>query len=293
MTAQLSPMRTGRITASRVPVILGLSPYQKRDDLMRTMVRDVLGAPSEFDGNDLTAWGNEHEEDARADYERATGQLVLDAQDFVVHPDIDWMGCSPDGLLSTDGLIEIKCPPPRRGKWTSFASKPHYLAQIQFQLACTGRAWCDGVIWRPYDEADRLGCEPVIVERIDADPDWLPSNLAALAEFHTEFLAIVADEKLAAPFLEDAERSDREWAEAAAEFHAADEAVRAAGVRLDQAKARLRELAGDRSAKGCGVTVTRTERAGSVDWKAAAEKYAPDADPEEFRKASSVVWTIR
>lgn len=291
MTAQLSPMRTGRITASRVGAILGVNKYQTRDDVMRDMVRAHFGAEPEFTGNEATGYGNDHEDDARTAYENTHGILVLDAQDFVQHPEFGWLGVSPDGLVGDDGLVEIKCP--WRAKYTSVGEKPEYAAQIQLQLACTGRAWCDFVIWRSFDAADRIGCDPLIVERVPADPDWLPSNLATLAEFHAEFLAIVADEKLAAPFLEDAERSDQEWAEAAAEFHAADEAVRAAGVRLDQAKARLRELAGDRSAKGCGVTVTRTERAGSVDWKAAAEKYAPDVDPEEFRKATSVVWTIR
>lgn len=293
MTTQLSPLRKGRITASRAPIILGLSPYQDRDGLLREMVRQHFDAVPEFNGNDLTEWGNAHEEDARAAYEMAWGVLVLDAQDFIVHPEFDWLGVSPDGLVGTDGLVEFKCPPPRRGKWTSFNHKPNYLAQIQFQLACTGRAWCDGVIWRPFDEAYRLGCEPLIIERYVRDPDWLPANLPALAEFHREFLAIIADPDLAAPYLEDTERSDEEWATAAREFHDADLAAEEAGKRLDAAKARLRELAGDRSARGCGVTVTVTDRAGTVDWKRIAEKYAPDADPSEFRKASSRVVTVR
>lgn len=291
MTAQLSPMRAGRITASRVAPILGIGKYGSREDTMREMVRQALGAESEFTGNSATEYGNAHEEDGRAEYERVSGQLVLDAQEFICHPEFEWLGCSPDGLVGEDGMVEIKCPP--RARYTSIAECPHYEAQIQLQLACTGRTWCDFVIWRSFDAADRLGCEPLIIERTPADPDWLPSNLAKLAEFHAEYLAIIADDKLAAPFLEDAERTDPEWAAAAAEFHAADEAVEAAGKRLDVAKARLRELAGDRSAKGCGVSVTRSERTGSVDWKSIAEKYAPDVDPDEFRKASSVVWTVK
>lgn len=291
MTTQLSPMRTGRITASRVGAILGVNKYQTRDDVMREMVRGHFGAEPEFTGNDATEYGNLHEDDARTAYEATCGVLVLDAQDFIPHPEHGWIGVSPDGLVGDDGMVEIKCP--WRAKYMSVAEKPEYAAQIQLQLACTGRAWCDFVIWRSFDAADRLGCEPLIIERVPADPDWLPSNLGTLAEFHAEYLAIVADDKLAAPFLDSPERTDPEWAAAAAEFHAADEAVEAAGKRLDAAKARLRELAGDRSAKGCGVTVTRSERTGSVDWKSIAEKYAPDVDPDEFRKASSIVWTVK
>jgi putative phage-type endonuclease len=287
----LSPLRSGRITASRVAGILGLSKYQTRDEVLREMVRQALGAEPEFAGNEATAYGNDHEEDARTAYEALTGNLVLDAQDFVQHPDIEWLGVSPDGCVGADGLVEIKCP--MRAYYTTAAQVPHYVAQMQLQMACTGRAWTDFVIWRSYGQADRLGVDPLIVERVPADPDWLPSHLAALSEFHREFLEIVADPAKAEPFLTSPERSDPEWAQAAVEFFAADEAVAEAGRRLDRAKARLKELAGDRSAKGCGVAVSRSERSGSVDWKAVAGKYAPDADTEAFRKATSVVWTVR
>lgn len=291
MTTQLSPMRSGRVTASRVAPILGIGKYGSREETMRELVRDHFGAEPEFVGNVATEHGNAHEEDARAEYERTRGVMVLDAQEFVVHPDVEWIGVSPDGCVGVDGLVEIKCP--YRARYTTAAEVPHYVAQMQLQMACTGRTYTDFVIWRSFEQADRLGVESLIVERVPADPDWLPSHLGVLAEFHADYLAIIADEKLAAPYLADAERSDDEWSAAAAEFHAADEAVEAAGKRLDAAKAQLRELAGDRSAKGCGVSVSRSERAGSVDYKAIAGKYAADVDPEEFRKPASIVWTVR
>lgn len=291
MTAQLSPLRTGRITGSRVGAVLGVNRYQTAADVLRDMVRDHFGAEPEFTGNTATEYGQAHEDDARTAYETAHGLLVLDAQEFITHPEHAWLGVSPDGMVGADGMVEIKCP--MRARYTSVKEKPEYWAQIQLALACTGRAWCDFLIWRSFPDADRLGVEPLIVERVPADPDWLPSRLGVLAAFHAEYLRIVADPELAAPFLADPERGDPEWAAAAVEFRAADEAVEQAGKRLDAARQRLRELAGDRSARGCGVSVTRTERAGSVDWRRVAEKYAPDADPEEFRKASSTVWTVR
>lgn len=291
MTAQLSPERVDRITASRVAAILGIGRYGSRDEVMREMVRQHFGAPPEFEGNESTDYGKEHEDDARTAYEARTGNLVLDAQDFVRHPDIDWIGVSPDGLVGADGLVEIKCP--HRARYTSAAEVPHYVAQMQLQMACTGRAWTDFTIWRSFAQADRLGCDPLIVERVSADPDWLPKHLPALAEFHAEFESIIADPKRAEPFLSDPDRTDAEWAAAAAEFHAADVALEAAGKRMDAAKSRLKELAGDKSARGCGVQVIRSQREGSVDWRKVAEKYAPDADAEAFRKAGSVVWTVR
>ncbi|MHB0764695.1 ERF family protein [Stutzerimonas sp. NM35] len=76
-----------------------------------------------------------------------------------VHADHDWLAASPDGLVGHDGLIEVKCP--FRATYTSIAEVPHYAAQIQLQLACTMRDWCDFVIWRDGE---------IIVERVDADP---------------------------------------------------------------------------------------------------------------------------
>lgn len=291
MTTQLSPMRTGRVTASRVAPILGIGKYGSRDETMREMVRDALGAEPEFAGNEATEHGNAHEDDARIAYEAQTGQLVLDAQDFVQHPAIEWIGVSPDGCVGTDGLVEIKCP--YRARYESVAEVPHYYAQIQLQLACTGRDWADFVIWRSFDQADRLGVEPLIVERVEADRDWLPTHLPALSEFHDEYLAIIADPKLAEPFLTDPIRTDLEWDDAETEYLEADAALEAAGKRMDAAKARLRELAGDRTAKGLRVQVIRSERAGSVAYRDALEKYAPDADLDAFRKAASVVWTVK
>lgn len=285
MTTQLSPLRVGRVTASRVPIILGLSPYETRGGLLREMVREAFGAPSEWVDDDLKSWGKNHEEQAREAYEKATGNLVLDAQDFVVHPEIEWGGCSPDGLVDADGMFEAKCPPPRRGKWTSFQKKPHYLAQIQWQLACTGRAWCDGVIWRPFSEADYLGCEPLIIERIAADPDWLPNHLGQLAEFIAEYREIIADETRAAPFLAPVvqTRTDAEWADAAARYQATLDGWKA----HEAAKEDLKRLADGHPCAGFGVTVDVVPVAGPVDWKKIAEKHAPGVDVDEFRKAST------
>lgn len=283
MTAQLSPMRTGRITASRVGAIIGVNKYQTRDDVMREMVRDALGAEPEFVGNAATEWGNEHEDDARSEYEREHGVLVLDAQEFVQHPEHEWLGVSPDGLLGADGMAEFKCP--YWAKYTSIEAKPEYQAQVQLQLACTGRDWCAFVIWRPD--------EPLIVERVERDPDWLPTHLATLAEFHAEYERIVADPELAAPYLDVRERDDPDWAAAASRLYVAQVMLDDAAAMHEQARQALLDLAGDRAARGCGVSVTRSERAGSVDWKKLASKHAPDADPDEFRRPSSVVTTVR
>ena len=64
--------RKGKITGSRIAGILGVSPFQTPDSVMREMVREWHGLPPEFTGNIATRWGEDHEDDARRSYEGAT-----------------------------------------------------------------------------------------------------------------------------------------------------------------------------------------------------------------------------
>ena len=68
--------RIGKITASKVGAILGLSPFHKRDDVMRSMVREWNGALSEFVGNVATEYGVFNEPMARHDYQLETDSIV-------------------------------------------------------------------------------------------------------------------------------------------------------------------------------------------------------------------------
>src|SRR5690348_7975827 len=101
--------RIGRITASRVGAILGLSKYRTSADVLRDMVREALGAPSEFTGNEATRYGETHEADALDAYEQRYGTIIKPSG-IVVHPLYDWLAASPDGLVGEHGLVECKCP---------------------------------------------------------------------------------------------------------------------------------------------------------------------------------------
>lgn len=182
MTGLLSPLRAGRITGSRVSAILGLSKYSKPADVLREMVRQQLGAPDEFTGNVATAWGNEHEDDALAAYEVERAVMVHAGQEFVIHPEYPWLAATPDGLVGEDGMVEAKCP--YRAEYMSLAERPDYAAQIQLQMECTGREWCDFLIWRPND--------PLIIDRAARDRDWLPSVAPLLMQFVDDYTAALA-----------------------------------------------------------------------------------------------------
>lgn len=284
MTAVLSPLRQGRITGSRVAAILGASKYATAEDAMREMVRQALDADPEFVGNEATDFGSAHEADAIRDYEYHQLVTVHSMQDVVLHPNYpDLLLVTPDGLVGDDGMVEVKCP--WRARYMTLPE--HYEPQVMLQLACTGRAWCDFVIWRDH--------EPLIVQRIDADPDWLPAVLPALQGFSERYQRIIADPELAAPYLAplvDA-RSDDLWARAATRFKAAGAALDDAKAAYESARADVLALADGRPSAGAGIAVSASERKGSVEYAKALAKYAPDADLDTFRKPSTTVFTVR
>ena len=162
--------REGKLTASRVAAALGLDPYLSRQKLWRQLTGMEEPRPATQRMQDgITA-----EPYALADYEVTTGNLAFPVG-FVPHPEIAWIGASPDGLVGDDGLVEIKCPDPLH--WVERkAVPPHHNAQIQTQLQCTGRAWCDYWVWN-----QNTG-EHVLL-RVERDPEFWAWAVPHLREF--------------------------------------------------------------------------------------------------------------
>lgn len=147
-------IRCGKVTASRVSDVMAKTksgPAASRANYMAQLVCERLtGAPSETYSNAAMVHGTETEPEARSAYEFYQGVTVEEVA-FVPHPKIEQAGCSPDGLIGDDGLIEIKCPQSATHLETLLgqAVPGKYDTQIQFQLACTGRQWCDFVSYDP------------------------------------------------------------------------------------------------------------------------------------------------
>lgn len=171
--------RIGRITASNVGAILGLSPFRTRNDVMRSMVREWNGALSEFVGNVATEYGNFNENLARIDYQIQTGNIV---ETTGFHTFEDWLGASPDGFIS-DGLLEIKCPYSKRNdvqpSFNPIKDQWHYHAQIQIQMFVTGREWCQFYQWSTNGNRK---------ETVLYDADYVLEILSELRAFYDEYL---------------------------------------------------------------------------------------------------------
>lgn len=147
-------LRLGKVTASRVADLVAKTktgPAASRANYMAQLIAERLtGTPAESYTNAAMQHGTETEPEARAAYEFYQG-VTVEVVAFVPHPTIDQAGCSPDGLIGGDGLIEIKCPNTATHLETLLgqAVPGKYETQVQFQLACTGRSYCDFVSYDP------------------------------------------------------------------------------------------------------------------------------------------------
>jgi putative phage-type endonuclease len=147
-------LRLGKVTASRVADVIAKtkSGYSaSRANYMAQLIAERLtGTVAESYTNAAMQHGTETEPEARSAFEFYQG-VTVEQVAFVPHPKIDQAGCSPDGLVGDDGLVEIKCPNTATHLETLLgqAIPAKYEAQMQFQMACTGRKHCDFVSYDP------------------------------------------------------------------------------------------------------------------------------------------------
>ena len=153
-TTEWFAARCGKVTASRVADIIAKTKTgysTSRDNYMAQLVCERLtNTPTEGFTNAAMQWGVEQEPFARAAYETAKGVMVEEVG-FIVHPEIDMSGASPDGFVGVNGLVEIKCPNTATHIQTLLDQKVQekYITQMMWQMACTERPWCDFVSFDP------------------------------------------------------------------------------------------------------------------------------------------------
>lgn len=181
-------VRLGKATASRIADIVAktkVGAAASRANYVAQLVAERLtGTPAESYTNAAMQWGTDTEAEARIAYEFHTDETVLEVG-FVDHPTIANSGASPDGLVGDDGLVEIKCPNTATHIETLQNKKvpKKYETQMLWQMACTGRKWCDFVSYDPrMPEAMRL-----ITIRFHGDA----TRIAELESEVTKFLAEV------------------------------------------------------------------------------------------------------
>jgi putative phage-type endonuclease len=161
-------IRSLKMTASHAQAIgnqgAGLKSY-----ITELVAEHFSKAPKDSFSNRHTEHGLETEPEAALVYQAETLSDVQEVGFVVLN---DYVGCSPDRLVNDDGLLEIKCLSDKvyfqllvTGKIES-----KYLWQMQMQMICTGREWCDFFVYNPnFDKQfwiERVHPDPVMVEKL-------------------------------------------------------------------------------------------------------------------------------
>lgn len=149
-TPEWFEQRRGKVTASRIADLMAKtkSGYStsRQNYLMQLLCERLTGKVEEGYKSIAMQRGNDLEAEARNWYQLETGESVEEVS-FIDHPKINFAGASPDGLVGAEGLIEIKCPNTATHIETLRKKEPidRYYKQMQWQMAVTGRKWCDFV----------------------------------------------------------------------------------------------------------------------------------------------------
>lgn len=179
--------RVGSLGASRVADAIARTKSgwgaSRKNLAAELVVERLTGVPAQSYTNDAMRWGTETEPQARDAYCFYRDVDVMEVG-LIRHPYIKGTHASPDGLVGDDGLLEIKCPSSATHIETlltkSIADK--YVVQMQWQLACTGRAWCDFVSFDPRMPEDLR----LFVRRVERDDKRIAELEALVREFLRE-----------------------------------------------------------------------------------------------------------
>lgn len=146
--------RCGKVTASRLADMLARTQKDwgasRRNYAAELVVERLTGIKSGIYVNTEMQWGLDQEPHARNAYAFLQDAEVVQVG-FIDHPKIAMTGASPDGLVGTDGLLEIKCPNTANHISTLLTGdiREKYMLQMQWQIECTERQWCDFVSFDP------------------------------------------------------------------------------------------------------------------------------------------------
>lgn len=186
-TPEWFAQRLGKVTASRVADIIAKtqsgSAASRKNYLAQLVAERLTGQAADSFKSGAMQHGTETEPMARMAYETETGLMVTEVA-MIQHPKIEMAGASPDGLVGEDGLVEIKCPNTSTHIATLMADKAPsgYMAQMQWQMACTGRAWVDFVSFDPRMPEDMQ----LFIKRV-------PRDEKLIAEYEAEVIKFLAE----------------------------------------------------------------------------------------------------
>ena len=160
----------------KIVTTAGKPSKQKEKYMYKLAGEKVSGISEETYQNATMQRGSEMEAEARQLYELTKGVEVQEVG-FCIE---GGYGASPDGLVASEGLVEIKCPlvATHVGYLLKNKLPTDYFQQTQGQLLVTGREWVDFMSYYP-------GLRPLLI-RVERDEVFLKALRIELEVFVSE-----------------------------------------------------------------------------------------------------------
>jgi putative phage-type endonuclease len=180
-------LRRGVVTASRFKDVMskgrGAEPSKTRLSYMMELAAEILTDEiNHLEPNKYMIWGTETEPRAKANYE-INNDVDVKEVTFIKHGSLN-CGVSPDGLIGSDGGLEIKCPKTTTQLETYLSGKmpSQHKSQVQGCLWVSEREWWDFVSYDP-----RINAEAEYFQvRVYRDEDYIKSLEEGVKEFNEQ-----------------------------------------------------------------------------------------------------------
>lgn len=276
------------INANDCAAILGIDRYRTRDDIMRKMVRAHFNKEQEFTENLATEYSTISKKTALYEY-----QIQNDKEVFTtgIHKKDDFIQCQPDGLIE-NGIIRIHCPFKLRDEKepefeSIFPKRIDIYANIQMQLYCIDREFCDLIQWNQY---------VMDVKNIPINDKWIDANLPVIRDFYNNFSLEI---KISLDYLEEKYLKPKIQEIQTKEAKKLLEEYDLLNIEEDSIKNRKRliieELSGlsdGRDLLVCGRRLTQIERAGSIRYAEIVKQNLPDIDLSRYQGEPIKFWKL-
>lgn len=180
-TDEWNLIRAGKFTASTIPALFMKESTKGYQDLIKRIAYErTAKKPVESFKSEWMQRGNEIEAQATAEYSNVMFAEVVRVGFVEVD---EWCGCSPDGFVNDDGLIQVKCP-----KWNTFFDyktiddiDKDYIIQCQAEMLFSERGWNDLYIYDPNLESKTF--------RIMADKEMHKDILSRIEKAKSQVIA--------------------------------------------------------------------------------------------------------
>ncbi|MFZ9299157.1 MAG: YqaJ viral recombinase family protein, partial [Hylemonella sp.] len=275
------------ITATDAVVIAGLSPFKTRYELWA----QKSGLVDEQPAGEAAMRGILLEQAVADWYTLETGRKLKRSNGIVRRIDTPWAMASLDRtVVGEPGLVEVKTSTSQR--WQLYPVPPEYVAQVQWQMFCTGAPWVDVVAL--------LGGLKFRLERVMADGDYQQDLYRKAVEFReliasgTPPAVIGTDSDTLAKVVP---QSSDEWAKAddgvervAAQYSDALYESKLADEHLQNLAIVLKEAIGEKVGvigNGWQATWKQNATATKTDWEQVAkvlQSVAPDTYAEAVKR---------